>query len=115
VRSRGCRTTYQSSTSATGLQSITTKDNSGNLYVLLANTSYSDYQVDVDLSALAGSETSTLWRQDTTHADDVDPAGAAVSAKQAMAMQSPTSPPTRATSRWPRRRSSRPASRASSG
>ncbi len=62
--------TYQSSTSTSDLDSITTKDSSGNIYLLTTNTSGTSYTVNEDLSALyAGSASTTMYRYDGSNAD----------------------------------------------
>jgi hypothetical protein len=67
---QGCKTTYQSVTSHSNLLAITTRDASGNIYLLVtdsaANTSYT---VDANLSALITSGTGTMWQYDSTHPD----------------------------------------------
>ena len=67
---QGARPTYQSTTSNSNLQAITTKDSAGHVYLLVTNSSVKTaYTVDADLSALISSGTGTMWQFDSTHMD----------------------------------------------
>jgi hypothetical protein len=69
---RGARPTYQSITSNSNLQAITTKDSAGHVYLLVTNSSVKTaYTVNADLSALISSGTGTMWQFDSTHMDVV--------------------------------------------
>ena len=69
---QGARPTYQSTTSNSNLQAITTKDSAGHVYLLVTNSSVKTaYTVDADLSALISSGTGTMWQFDSTHMDVV--------------------------------------------
>jgi len=68
---QGCRPTYQSTTSTTSLLAITTQDTSGNIYVLVTNSSSTLYTVTANLSALLTSGSGTMWQYDATHNDIV--------------------------------------------
>src|SRR4030095_6753263 len=65
----GCKTTYQSTASNSNLLAITTRDISGNIYLLVTNSSKTSYTVDANLSALITSGTGTMWQYDDTHLD----------------------------------------------
>jgi hypothetical protein len=67
---RGCRPTYQSTTSEANLTAITTKDGSGTVYLLVTNASETtSYLATVDLSALKTTGEGQEWRYDATHHD----------------------------------------------
>jgi hypothetical protein len=67
---RGCRPTYQSTTSEANLTAITTKDGSGTVYLLVTNASETtSYLATVDLSALKTTGEGQEWRYDATHND----------------------------------------------
>lgn len=69
---QGCRPTYQSTTSTPDVQSITTKDNNQNLYLLVSNTSGTNqYTVSANLAKLRMSGAGTMWQFDATHMDTV--------------------------------------------
>lgn len=68
----GCRPTFQSTTSNSNLMAITTRDTSGNYYLLVTNASASAvYTVDANLSALATSGTGTRWEFSVANRDVV--------------------------------------------
>jgi hypothetical protein len=68
---QGCRTTYESTSSTGDLMAITTQDASGDVYLLVANSSRNDHTVDADLSALLTSGTGTMWRYDANTLDQI--------------------------------------------
>ncbi len=69
---QGCRPTYQSMTNTNALLAITTKDTSGNLYLLMTNqNSKANYSVTANLSSLLLNSTGTVWQFDTAHMDTV--------------------------------------------
>jgi hypothetical protein len=68
----GCRPTYQATTSDTRLLAIATTDETGAVYVLVANSNVKrPVTVDLDLSALRASGTGTQWQYDAQHPDVV--------------------------------------------
>jgi hypothetical protein len=67
---QGCRPTYQSSTSSSSLQAMTTRDKAGNTYLLATNQDNTTwYDVDADLSSLMTGSTGKLWEFDAEHMD----------------------------------------------
>jgi hypothetical protein len=68
---QGGRATYQSTTSTSSLIAITTKDTSGNVYLLVTNSSSTIYTITANLSALLTNSTGTMWQYDATHNDVV--------------------------------------------
>ncbi len=67
----GCRPTYQSTANNTNLLAITTRDTSGNIYLLVTNGSRTSYTIDANLSALATSGSGTLWEFSAANRDVV--------------------------------------------
>jgi len=65
----GCKTTYRSTPNNSNLLAITTRDTSGQIYLLITNGSERAYNVDANLSALITSGTGTMWQYDATHLD----------------------------------------------
>jgi hypothetical protein len=54
------------------LLAITTRDASGNTYLLVTNNAANtSYTVDANLSALLTSGTGTMWQYDATHLDAI--------------------------------------------
>src|SRR5712691_1288061 len=70
---QGCRPTYRSTTGNSNLVAITTKDQEGNIYLLVTNQDkINSYNVDADLSALlTGPSRATTWQFDTFHMDEL--------------------------------------------
>jgi hypothetical protein len=68
---QGCRPTYASTSSTSDLMAITTKDASGQVWLLVTNSSSTAHSVTADLSALVTSATATMWQFDSTHNDVV--------------------------------------------
>lgn len=67
----GCRPTYQSTSSNTNLLAITTRDASGNYYLLVTNSSTTLQTIDADVSALVSSGTGTQWEFSAANRDVV--------------------------------------------
>jgi hypothetical protein len=67
---RGCRPTYQSTTSDAHLTAITTTEGSDSVYLLVTNASdTTSYIATVDLSAVKTTGEGQEWRYDATHPD----------------------------------------------
>ena len=67
----GCRPTFQSTPSTSNLMAITTRDTSGNYYLLVTNSSKTTYNLDANLSALVSSGSGTLWQFNASNLDVV--------------------------------------------
>jgi len=67
-----CRPTYRSTTSNPHLMAITTKDRSGNIYLLVTNQdSINSYDVDANLSALlTNADKTAMWQYDANQMDE---------------------------------------------
>ena len=70
---QGCRPTYRSTTGNSNLMAITTKDEEGNIYLLVSNQDkINSYNVDADLSALLiGPSRAATWQFDAFHMDEL--------------------------------------------
>jgi len=68
---KGCRPTYQATTSTSNLLAIATTDATGAVYLLVINDGRSSQTVDANLSALKTTGTGTQWQLDATHDDTV--------------------------------------------
>lgn len=68
---QGGRSTFQSTPSTSNLMTITTRDATGNYYLLVTNSSKTTYALDADVSALLTTGSGTLWQFSASQLDTI--------------------------------------------